>query len=177
MPPVGGTLTIELIGGATRPTHKRYQPHDHIELSIKTHDRIYEKCAPLYEKGMSLREIARQTGIPKTTIRETLNAKGMVLRNYVRGLNTSPSRTREQKPGRPPYGYGYLNGKLMKDPREYSVVQQILLIWSSGKSFQAITTQLNNQGTVSRNRKKWTRCVVRSIILRHKLKTEKPGEE
>ena len=162
-----------LFGGATRPTHKSYQAHDHIDLLIKTHPRVFERCGPLYEKGMSLREIAKQTGIPKTSIKEALNAAGVALRNYSSGRYPLSKRATVQKPGRPPYGYGYLDGQLAIDPREYSVVKQILDLWQSGKTFNAIAAVLNKKKIKSRNQKKWTRSVVRGIVIRHEARTQR----
>ena len=116
---------------------------------------------------MSLGEISKETGIPKTCIREALNASGMALRNYTSGRNVPYSRTRVQVPGRPPYGYAYLKGQMVIDPREYSIIQQILKLWKSGKSYNTISEILNKQKIPTRSHKLWIRCVVRSIILRH----------
>jgi DNA invertase Pin-like site-specific DNA recombinase len=122
---------------------------------------------------MSLREIAKQTGIPKTTIRQTLNAKGMALRNYVTGRNVPDSRSSAQKPGRAPFGYAYLDGRLEINPKEYSTVKQILNLWKSGKKFNAIAVHLNTKKIPSRNQTNWTRSVIRAIVLRHKSGTSK----
>ncbi len=45
------------------------QPHDSIKLCRLSKQGIFEKAAPLYEKGASLRAIARELDIPKTTVR------------------------------------------------------------------------------------------------------------
>ena len=116
---------------------------------------------------MSLGEISKETGIPKTSIREALNAGGMALRSFSTCRSTPHSRTRVQIPGRPPYGYARLNGQLVIDPREYSTIQQILKLWKSGKSYNAISEILNKQKIQTRSHKPWIRCVVRSIIIRH----------
>lgn len=63
----GGSLAIN--GGRTQWTGEHLIAHDFIELSPRTPTRIIEKCGPLYEKGLSLRDIEAQTGIPKSTIR------------------------------------------------------------------------------------------------------------
>jgi site-specific DNA recombinase len=123
---------------------------------------------------MSLREISKQTGIPKTTVKETLNAHGLSLRNYASGQIPSSKRATVQKPGRPPYGYGYIDGQLAIDPRENSIVKQILNLWRSGKSFNAIAIHLNGKKTPSRNQTQWTRSVVRRIALCHESKNAKP---
>lgn len=122
---------------------------------------------------MSLREIAKQTGIPKTCVKETLNLHGMALRNFMSGKKPTSKSSTVQKPGRPPYGYGYIDGQLAMDPREYSVVKQIINLWKSGKSFNAIAGHLNGMKTTSRNQTQWTRSVVRRIVLRHESETPK----
>jgi hypothetical protein len=58
-------------GGGTQWIDEHRIPLDFIELSSRTPARIIEKCAPLYEKGLFLRDIEERTGIAKSTIRET----------------------------------------------------------------------------------------------------------
>ncbi len=48
----------------------KYQ--DTIMFFPTTKDRIFEICAPLYSQGMSLREIAKQIDLPRTTIKAAL---------------------------------------------------------------------------------------------------------
>ena len=142
------------------------QPHDFIAVLNKTKEGIISKCAPLYEKGLSLREISAETGIPKTTIRVTLTRSGMELRNFETGKNVPSLRTKAKRPGHAPYGYGYLSGELVVDPKEFSIVQKIIKKWQSGKSAYAIAQELNVVKTQTRLGGFWRTCVVKQIIER-----------
>ena len=54
-------------GGGKATTDEPPQFHDFIGLSLRTQDRIFKKCAPLYEEGRSLRDIEEKTGIARAT--------------------------------------------------------------------------------------------------------------
>ena len=66
-----------------------------------------------------------------------------------------------------PYGFAYLEGKLVPDPREFKVVLTMVKLWQSGKSFKAIADRLNGQKIPTRMGKQWTRSVIRIVIKRH----------
>ncbi len=154
-------------GGAEVSTDEPFYQHDFIELSPRTPSRIYEKCAPLYESGLSIRDIEERTGIPKTTVRETLKKKGMALRNPLNGNASTIDRTKSKRGGHTPYGYAYLDGQLLIDPKEQIIVRKILKLNQSGLSGNAISRELNNQKLPSRNGKSWSPSVVRGIIKNH----------
>ncbi|MBI2027463.1 MAG: hypothetical protein HYS98_06650 [Deltaproteobacteria bacterium] len=141
--------------------------HDFIDVFIKSKTRIFGLCASLYEKGLSLREVAAHTRIPKTTIRETLIEMGMSLRNFSNGGHFKDFHTSPKRPGVTPYGYAWLEGKLVVDPREYKRVLEILQLWQSGKNYSAIVKHLNGQNLPTRFGKSWTQSVVRPIIGRN----------
>jgi len=157
-------------------TREPFQSHDFIELSPRTPSRIYEKCAPLYESGLSIRDIEERTGIPKTTVRETLKKKGMSLRNPFNGNATKIDKTKNKRGGHTPYGYAYLDGQLIIDPKEQIIVRKILKLHQSGLSGNAIARELNNQKIPSRNGKLWSPPVVREIIKRNTSNRTKPGD-
>jgi len=71
------------------------------------------------------------------------------------------------KAGTIPFGYGYLEGQLLKDPSEYKIVLKILKLWTSGKSCQSIADYLNNQNISTRRGKKWGKSGILRIIKRH----------
>lgn len=159
-----------MFGGRSQWIDEHLPPHDFIELSPRTPTRIIEKCAPLYEKGLSLRDIEAQTGIPKSTIRETLTNSGFALRNTLNGNASKIDNKRNKRGGSTPFGYAYLEGKLLMDPKEQIALRKILKLWKDGKSYQAITDELNNQKIQTRSGKPWVRSVVRSIVLKAKEK-------
>ncbi|WP_142409960.1 recombinase family protein [Bacteriovorax stolpii] len=70
--------------------------------------------------------------------------------------------------GHTPYGYAYLDGKLLIDPKEQIVLRKILKLRQAGQTFQAIADELNHHKTLTRSGKPWIKSVIRSIVLRTK---------
>ena len=66
-----------------------------------------------------------------------------------------------------PYGFAYLEGELVVDPRETKVVHQMVKLWQSGKSFKAIADMLNSHKVPTRMDRKWSKRVVRAVVGRH----------
>ena len=157
-------------GGRSVTTNEPFQAHDFVETSAATKTRIFEKCAPLYEKGLSLRDIEERTGIPKTTIRETLTKSGFALRNPISGNAKKIDNKFTKRGGSTPFGYAYLDGKLLMDPKEQIALRKIQTLHEKGKSYQAIADELNNQNIPTRSGKPWIRSVVRSINMKAKDK-------
>lgn len=149
------------------PAKRPPNSHDIIAFFANTKDRIFEVCAPLYAQGLSLREIERQTGFVKTTIKKTLNSRGLTLRNYHNRRKPKSKDPKVMRPGTIPFGFAYLEGKLVKDPKEYKIVLQIQKLWHSGKSCSAIAAILNNQKTPTRMGGRWGKSVISRILKRH----------
>ena len=162
-------------GGAEVSTDEPFYQHDFIELSPRTPSRIYEKCAPLYKNGHSIRDIEVRTGIPKTTVREALKKMGMALRNPQGGNASKIDGTKNKRGGHTPYGFAYLDGQLLIDPKEQTIVRKILKLHHSRLTGNAIARELNNQKIPSRNGKSWSPSVVREIIKRNISNQTKPG--
>lgn len=104
-------------------------------------------------------------------MRETLVKNGMSLRNPLNGNARHIDRLHTKRGGSTPYGYAYLDGQLLVDPKEQIIVRKILKLHQSGMSGNAIAIELNNQKIPSRSGKVWRPCVVRRIIKA--AKTEK----
>jgi hypothetical protein len=66
-----------------------------------------------------------------------------------------------------PYGFAWLEGKLVKDPREYKVVLKVIGLWQAGKSLTAIAGALNDQRVHTRNGKKWFHSSIGAIVKRY----------
>jgi len=71
------------------------------------------------------------------------------------------------RPGTISFGYAYLEGKLVRDPKEYKIVLQIQKLWREGKSCSAIAAVLNGQKTPTRMGKRWGKSVIARILKRH----------
>jgi len=68
------------------------------------------------------------------------------------------------------YGYPYLGGRPVKEPKQYKVILQIQNLWQSGCS--AIASSLNNQKNLTRGGKRWAKGIVSRIIKRHEEEEE-----
>lgn len=141
-------------------------PHDIIRFSPKSKDRIFEVCQPFYHSGCSLREIEEKTGFAKTSIREALTSRGYTLRRATKGPRQKSQRSAQMRSPVLPYGYDWLDGNLVVDPKEYRVVQKILQLWRDGKSERLIADFLNQQNIPTRLGKRWFHSSVNSVIKR-----------
>jgi hypothetical protein len=141
-------------------------PHDIIRFFPRSKERIFEVCEPLYRAGCSLREIEAKTGFAKTSIREALTSRGYTLRRAVKCPKKKASRSSQMRSPVLPYGYDWLDGKLVVDPKEYRVVQKILRLWREGKNARLIADVLNQQNIPTRMGKRWFHSSVRSVIKR-----------
>lgn len=65
-----------------------------------------------------------------------------------------------------PYGYDWLDGNLVVDPKEYRVVQKILQLWRKGQSARVIADFLNHQKIPTRMGKRWFHSSVNAVIKR-----------
>lgn len=141
-------------------------PLDFIEYFDRRSPRIIEIVGPFHLKGMSITEIHNQTGIPRSSIYSVLKKNRHVLHPPEK---VPFERWRRGNPGprrHPPYGYGWLNGELIKDPKEYAIVQIIQSQWKQGRSVGEIVRCLNENGYRSRLERNWGYGVVKGIIKR-----------
>ena len=145
---------------------KRPKYLDIIEFSPFALRNIFAVCLPFYEKGSSLREIERLTNISKSTIRNAFECAGHPLRSTCNRQLPFLATPKFMRSGTTPYGHTYLEGKLVKDPREYRNVQKIYLLWQKGESFRSIAKRLNVQKLTTRSGKKWNHEIIKRIIER-----------
>ena len=149
------------------PKNRLSNYHDLIKFLPKTQENNYLKIMPFYEQKMPINEIARQTGIARSTVRSTL--KKACLPN---NKNKSATKLKDKKPikwkgGGTPFGYAYLEGKFVIDPKEYKVVLTIYREWLNAQSYRAIARNLNAKKIKTRNGKVWTNEIIKRIIDRH----------
>lgn len=69
---------------------------------------------------------------------------------------------------RPPYGFCYFDGEIIKDPKEYPTLQLIHSLWKQGMDISSIMLKLADRGSLSRMNKPWSYNVIKSIIGRLK---------
>jgi len=103
-------------------------------------------------------------------VRETQVKNGMSLRNPLNGNARHIDRLHTKRGGSTLYGYAYLDGQLLLDPKEQIIVRKILKLHQSGMSGNAIANELNDQIIPSRTGKTWRPCVVRRNIKANQSK-------
>jgi hypothetical protein len=172
---VSGVLRVVIgSGGTSLSTLQSHQapPHDIIRFSAKTKDQIFEACAPLYEAGWSFCEIAAKTGYAKTSLRKVLVSRGLTLRPKT-GASSSEFKAAPKVRSRiQPYGFAWLEGQLVKEPREYKTLLIIFDLWRSGKGLAYIARFLNDQKIPTRFGRKWHRATIKQIVERQPIETQ-----
>ncbi len=113
-----------------------------------------------------MREIAKEIGVAKTSIRKALIAGGLDLRPCNRSLTYSRSKSEHHHIGVAPYGYFVQNGRLVEDSREQVVVRKIMKLWTEGQSLSAIARHINGLKIRPRKGKIWDHSIIRSIVNR-----------
>lgn len=139
-------------------------PHDFIQLAIPNSAPFRRKAIELYEKGLSLREVAAELNLSKTKVRKTLLQVGVQLREWTLDPKSSNWRIRGKQARKPPYGFRYFEGVLTQDQREYPVLREILRRWKAGESLCSIAATLNEKGIPSAYKKAWSDNAVKYII-------------
>ncbi len=152
----------------TPPNKQQLQPHVIIDIPYLSSVNSRAEIARFYESGFSLREIQKRFHVPKTTVREALIKEGVARRASSKSQNDTPEKPVGMRSGVTPFGYTYLEGKLVLDPHEYKTVLEILRLLTKGKSIRAIARYLNDQNIRTRKGKFWSHFAINSIIEREK---------
>ena len=66
-----------------------------------------------------------------------------------------------------PYGFCYLEGKLVVDTREHGVILQMVRLWQEGNSYSAVAKILNGREVKSRKGKNWRKSTVQRAVTRY----------
>ena len=132
-----------------------------------THE-ITAETTRLYESGLTLREVRKQLGVSKNTVRKTLVQNGIVLRPPNGPAQKKIPKSKRLHTGVTPYGYTRLQGSLVVDPKEIVAVRIILKLRQSGKTLWDIANHLSSQGYKNRSGTAWEHSLVRNVINRHK---------
>jgi DNA invertase Pin-like site-specific DNA recombinase len=163
-------MTEDGAGGATTDEHLHllYYPHDIIEFSHSPANSNFDEFQRLYQKGLPLREVSRETGFPVSTIRNILVLNKVPLRTNRKTTKLVIKKPQRTFWGAIPYGLSVLDGQLVVDPREIKIVRKILALYTKGISFNAISKILNGENVPSKLGKKWSDKTVASVVRRNK---------
>jgi hypothetical protein len=155
-----------LVGSLTHTLPELLQVHKKIELSGATSNRLSILFVELYKKGLSLSEIAAQSGKAKNTIRSVLLQEGIELRPP----SAIPVAQALREPGkrniRPYYGFCYFQGQVVPDQREYDHLLKIYRLWKKGTNPNANACHLNAKKVPPRSASIWNRNSVVNILKR-----------
>jgi hypothetical protein len=117
----------------------------------------------------SLKDIAREFGCSKNKIRKDLLKAGLELRSK----STQATDRRDVSAGKqgalPYFGFCYLEGKIVKDPREFPTLQMIHQCWQGKRTAHQIVQELNHLKILSRTGKTWSWAAVQNILDRFEL--------
>jgi len=123
----------------------------------------------LYKKGLSLPDIAKQTGKAKSTVRAALLKAGIELRPKA----SLPVQATWREPGkrniRPYYGFCYFQGRVVPDPREYENLLLIHRLWKQDTNPNRIAEILNAKKIPARSASLWNRNSVVLILERFEI--------
>ncbi|MGZ3749484.1 MAG: hypothetical protein ACXVCD_19260, partial [Pseudobdellovibrionaceae bacterium] len=169
--------TLLTNGDPTFPISERWQAIDFIPLCLPDATRVSSKIAQLYQEGLSLREVSQQVCLSKTMIRNHLIKLGVELRPKLSVPTATGWRKSGKQAVRPFYGFCFHQGKIARDPKEFSVLLLIHEKWKQGVNSNSIATYLNTNKIPSRCNKEWSWNAVKNLVDRFENKKIiiKPG--
>jgi hypothetical protein len=158
------------IGSLDHRLPEHFQVHKKIELFEHDKHAIIESYAQLYNKGLSLTDISKQTGKAKSVIRDNLVKAGVELRKKF-AVPISKMKAEKGKTSiRPPYGFCYFQGIIMLDPKEYENLMLIYRLWKLNMNPNRISDTLNEKKIRPRAAKLWNRNSIVNILTRFEQK-------
>lgn len=144
------------------------EPHDFIHLEISNSVGHSDKIADLYKKGNSFRDIGKLVGLSKTAVRDVLLRLQIPIRPSFSETQRATQLRVGKKNIKPPYGFIYFEGKVVRHPKEYPTLLQIIGLWKKGRPLNSIATELNEKRVPSPMGKLWSFNSIDNIIKRIK---------
>ncbi len=153
---------------------ERIYPVDFKQHFFETRNRISQDDAKIvakkYENGSSLRDLANLFRYSKSKIRSTLKRQGLKPRVGIAEATHKRSLKSGKQGTLPYYGFCYFEGQIVKDPREFPILQMIHRLWSQRKSIHQINLELNRAKVLSRKGKTWSWAAIQNIVVRFETK-------
>ena len=154
------------LGDRSFSMYELFYPIDTKDFSLGNDVRILSELAVLYEKGLSLREIAREIGCSKNGVRSSLLKGGHELRDQFSQATDKRGVSGGKQGALPFYGFCYFEGQIVRDPREFPTLQTIHNAWKKKLTIHQIANRLIQAGQLSRTGKLWSWAAVRNIVAR-----------
>lgn len=117
-----------------------------------------------------MRDIANLFGCSKGKIRTQLRKSGREPRDFSTRAARKAQLKRGKTNARPYFGFCYLDGEVVKDPREFPTLQLIHRYWCQGKSAHYIRIELDQAKSRSRLGKAWSWIAIQNILERFENK-------
>lgn len=146
------------------------QPIDFTAFTTKDKSRISAEAVDLYQKGWSLREIAKELGASKSGISSILLNAGITLRDKVSKATNQRGVSSGKQSVQLYFGFCYFGGQITKDPREFPTLRLIHRRWIEKRTIHEIAVELNNAKIPSRTGKQWSWAALKKIINRFETK-------
>lgn len=163
-------FTIQKNGCPSLPISELLQPIAFTSFITKDKSRISTEAVELYQKGWSLREIAKELGASKTGIGSILLKAGIKLRDKVSQATNQRGVKSGKQSVQPYFGFCYFEGQITKDPREFPTLRLIHRHWNEKRTIHEIAVELNNAKIPSRTGKQWSWAALKKIINRFETK-------
>mgnify|MGYP006087977381 CR=1 FL=1 len=144
------------------------KPHNFIQLTFSNSPGTDRNIADLYVKGNSFRDIEKLLGISKTKVRDTLIRLEIPIRPTFEETQRATQVRSGKKNVKPPYGFVYFEGRVVKHPKEYPVLLSIINRWKADQSLNSIATKLNEKRVPSPMGKCWSWNSIDNIVKRIK---------
>jgi hypothetical protein len=158
------------IGCPSLPISELLQPIDFTSFITKDKSRISTEAVELYQKGWSLREIAKELGASKSGIGSMLLKAGIKLRDKVSKATNQRGVSTGKQSVQPCFGFCYFEGQIIKDPREFPTLRLIHRRWNEKRTIHEIGVELNNAKVPSRTGTQWSWAALKKIINRFETK-------
>ena len=142
------------------------QPHKNIELLSADGRRISAHLVEFYQKGMSLSDIAEQTGRAQSSVRDILIRAGVQLRPKSAVPVAAALKESGKRNVLPYFGFCYFQGQVVPDQREYAHLVTIYSLWKRSMNPNAISDHLNSKKIPPRKASAWNRNSVVNILKR-----------
>jgi hypothetical protein len=93
---------------------------------------------------------------------------GIEIRSFDKDSPIKLDLKKVMRSGATPYGFCYLDGKLVPDNREQQIIHRITEMVANGVSYRGIARALNLQKVKTRHCKTWKHEVIKQIYIRNK---------
>lgn len=156
------------IGGRDWSVDAHSEVVDFIRLSNPPIVSRAPEMAALYESGHSISQIARKFGKAKSTIKNSLEVHGVVLRPAIGSKIYLRQGQNKRTSSNPPFGFLLLRNEFTPHPKEIETLREIITLSEQGRGPLQIAKRLNELALPTRSKKPWAHSVVAGIIKRFK---------